>query len=106
MLSGDTGVLEAAARTICAVKRQSVRDLYHAKWGSFSHRCRDHQVDPLHPSPHQVVDYLELLASVPVGHITLLTHFSALSACTYGCEEVSVGFHLLLSAWVKAHMFR
>ncbi len=100
------GVSEPAARTICAAKRQSTRDLYDAKWRVFSRWCAERDFDPLHPSPSQVVDYLEHLASIPLEHNTILTHVSALSSCTYGLQGVSVGLHPLVSAWVHGHKAR
>ncbi len=47
-------------RTLSALlENYLMRDLYHAKWKNFCSWCREHQLDPLHPFPQQVVDYLE-----------------------------------------------
>ncbi len=56
------GVSEAAAQTICTGKRQSTRDWYDSKWRNFCCWCTEESVDPLHPTPQQVLDYLEHLA--------------------------------------------
>ncbi len=81
------GVSAAAARTICAGKRQSMRDLYDAKWQNFCGWCAEYGLDPLHATPQQVVEYLEHLSEVPLSHNTIMTHVSALSSCTYGIGE-------------------
>ena len=97
------GVSAAAARTICAGKRQSTRDLYDAKWRNFCGWCAEYGFDPLHPTPQQIVEYLEHLSDVPLSHNTIMTHVSALSSCTYGIEGLRVGIHPLVSAWVRGH---
>ncbi len=56
-----------------------------------------------HQTLQQVVDYLEHLAAVPLGHNTIIMHISALSSCTYECEGVSVSISLLVSAFVIGH---
>ncbi len=45
------GVSAAAARTICATKRQSTRDLYDAKRRNFCVWCAQYSFDLLHPTP-------------------------------------------------------
>ncbi len=100
------GVSQAATQTICAGKRQSMRDLYDSKWRNFCRWCTEESVEPLHPTPQQVLDYLEHLADIPLSHNTILTHVSALSSCTYGLEGVRVGLHPLVSAWVLGHKAR
>ncbi len=97
------GVSASAARTICAGKRQSMRDKYGAKWRNFCGWCAEYGSDPLHPTPQQIIEYLKHLSDVPLSHNTIMTHVSALSSCTYGTEEVQVGIHPLVSAWVRGH---
>ncbi len=97
------GISAAAARTICAGKRQSMRDLYDAKRQNLCGWCTEYGFDPLHPTPQQIVEYLEHLFEVPLSHNTIMTHVSALNSCTYGIEGVRVGIHPLVSAWVRGH---
>ena len=87
--------------TICAGKRQSKRDLYDSKWRNFCGWCNINNAGPLHPTPHQAVDYLELLSGVPLSHNTTMTHVLALSSCTYEIEGFRVGTDPLVSAWVR-----
>ncbi len=80
-----------------------MRDLYDAKWWHFCGWCAEYGFDPLHPTPQQIVEYLEHLSEVPLSHNTIMTHVSALSSCTYRIEGVRVGIHTLVSAWVRGH---
>ena len=81
LLSGETlqaaGVSEAAA-----LLRDNLRGICIMPGGR-PFLAGEHQGHPLRPSPQQVVVYLELLASVPVGHNTILMHLSTLSGCMH-----------------------
>ncbi len=97
------GISHKAARTICSAKRKSTRTVYDSKSQKFSAWCKGKEINPLHPSTPQVLDYLEHLASIPLGHNTILTHLSALTSCSSLLEGYTDGSHPLVSAWVKGH---
>lgn len=86
------GLSKASVRLALKAKRKSTNANYDHKWGTWTRYCREQKkpIDPLHPKPHHIANFLsQLFTQQNLAHATLCNYRSAITTtikAARGCD--------------------